>query len=286
MFKRKKLWIIPIIAAIVTLSIGAVSVFAAPGFLPEDGQKIVTQPKEEETSLPSHNLIDQLTEGKEVGTYAIVNGKVIPIKKGMILGKAEDIKGPVVLCGIGDDYYNHGEMAVKNINGEIVVTKATMEHVEIFKHESPRDCGSLDGSISKPKPKSVAEIEGKVGLDIVHYRGWAETNLYHNNDWQTRSWVKRVEYYGDGEMVHGELPYDYSYQWLEPIWTLTDHLEQWDDGPYVVFLNLHGDFEDGFNHANVADFTARPGTYDYSGYIYPEPTPSWSVEVRGDRTEI
>lgn len=267
MFKRKKLWIMAVIAAIVTVTVGATSMFAAPGFLPEDGQKVVAHPEEQEPSLPFHNLIDQLMEGKEVGTYAIVNGKAVPITKGMVLGKAEDIKGPVVLSGKGDDYYNHVEMGVKNINGEIVVTKATMEHVEHFKHESPQDCGSLNGSIPRPKPEGVAGIEGKVGLDIVHYRGWAETNLYCNDDWQTRSWVKSVEYYDDGEMVHGELPYDYSYQWLKPIWTLTHHLEQWDNGPYVVFLNLYGDFEDGFYHANVADFTGRPGTYTVSGYV-------------------
>lgn len=160
MFERKKFWIIPIIAALVAV----LGLFATLDISPGREQSGTILAQEEELA-PFLGWGD-----KPVGTYALVSGKVIPVKEGMVLGKAEDIKGPVVLGGRGDDYYNYGETRLTNINGELVVTKAVMKHVDYDSPDQYRYRGCLPGETFWRVTSESLNVVEKVTIlgDEVH----------------------------------------------------------------------------------------------------------------------
>jgi hypothetical protein len=118
MFKRKKLWIIPVIAVIVAMA----GIFALPSAMPGAEQYGVALAQEGKSFRSSKDL--------PPGTcYAIVNGKFIPVKEGMTLD-LDNVEGPVVVGGRGNDYYNHGEIGTTCVNGKLVILKAEMIHID------------------------------------------------------------------------------------------------------------------------------------------------------------
>jgi hypothetical protein len=103
MFKRKKLWIIPVIVAIVAVT----GVFAVPSAMPGAEQNGVALAAEEEPSPPLPSLRE-----KPLGPFAVVNGKEIPIREGTVLGKVGSFIGPVVIGVRCDDYHKWGGVKV------------------------------------------------------------------------------------------------------------------------------------------------------------------------------
>jgi len=273
MLKRKRLRLIPIIVAMLAVT----CVFSVPSALLGATQYgVVLAAEEEETSLSSASLKD-----KPVGTYAIINGKVVSIEDGMALGKAEDIEGPVVLCGRGDDYYNHGEIYATCIDGELVILKAEMRHKT--RHENGDLLKELEAAGYTVNDHAKNLIPGKQGTSKrTEYVGYAQANLYYYDTLQTMV-QSTLEYQDDGVEVEG-IDYACPYGHLGT-YTLDDYDCSWYPGPDDWVWSYHRcEFSDGFDHASAARFLAWPGgDWEYRGYVYPDPSyPYWEL-ITGDR---
>lgn len=268
------------------LIVAGTGAFAIPSRLPGVEQNGIAL-AEEESSPSSPSLRE-----KPVGTYAVVNGEVIPIREGMVLGKAGSFKGPIVLCGKGDDFYNRIEIGIKNVDGEIVVTKAKIKHVE---EDNNSSLYNIMESIKAKAPLGDYVIQVRRGdpqassqtyrLTGVEYEGWASTWLYRYGNWQTVTHCA-MTYSDDGEKVEGHDP-NWLWSWKEPEWSLKSHQDLWyPDGPDRVWILERAEFENDFDHAAACNFDGYSGTYEISGYVYPGPTPPYEEEIEGGREEV
>lgn len=281
MHKKKSLWIIPIIVALIVAVTG---IFAAPSAMPGGEQNQVALAQQEKPSPPP---LGPSSKDLPAGTcYAIVNGKLIPVKEGTGLGKVEDIKGPIILGGHGDDYYNHIEVAEKCIDGKIVIIKALATHLDRATQQRRakerlkefKACGGIVEDDAKCGHLISAKQEAS---GHTEYEGYAYTALYRDSALQTFV-QSTLDYWDNGEEVGGtdyHCPYGH-----RPQYTLGDYDCSWYPGPNDRIWSFHRcEFSDGFDHASAARYVAWVDDWDPRGYIYPKPeSPYWGLVI-GDR---
>jgi hypothetical protein len=134
MFRRKKLWIIPVIVAIVAGTCVLTMPRLVAGATEEDKSETVNEP------IPT--------------VFARVHGELIPLTEGMVLDATDGCE----TLAKGSKYWNYNKVTMERISDGWLVTEVTWKHLKA----SPAPPKLPEGGKSKkapvPKVKSLKRV--------------------------------------------------------------------------------------------------------------------------------